>query len=45
MYQAERRRERHAQADLIQAVAVGYGGCKSKEGGRAMEKVVKALRG
>lgn len=44
MYRAEQRRQRHAQADLIQAVATGYAGCKGKGGPKAMQKVLAALR-
>jgi hypothetical protein len=44
MHRAERRRDRHAQADLIEAIAIGYGGCKGKEGPRAMERMLQALR-
>lgn len=44
MYRAEQRRERHAQADLIQAIAIGYGGCKGDKGPRAMKEALAALR-
>lgn len=43
-YRAELRRQARAKADLIEAVATGYGGCKSKDGVQAMERVIDALR-
>lgn len=44
LYRAELRRERRNQARLIESVAMGYGGCQSKDGHRAMERAMAALR-
>lgn len=41
---AAMRRECRRQADLIQAVAIGYGGCKSKQGAKAMQSAMQSLR-
>lgn len=41
---ATRRRLARAKADLIDAVAFGYAGCKSKEGANATERLCAALR-
>jgi hypothetical protein len=44
LYAAEQRRLRRAKADAMEAVAAGYGGCKSKEGSDAMTRMLAALR-
>jgi len=44
LHDAEQRRRRRFKADLIEAVATGYAGCKSKESGSAAERLVEALR-
>lgn len=41
---AAMRRDRRQQADLIQAVAIAYGGCKSSKGSKAMQQCIQALR-
>jgi hypothetical protein len=44
LYHAELRRTRRAKADLTEAVAFGYGGCQSKQGADAMDRLLHALR-
>ena len=44
LYAAEQRRRARARADLIEAVAMGYGGCQSRDGARAMQRLIDALR-
>lgn len=44
LYGAELRRRARAKADVIEAVSAGYAGCKSKEGSRATQKLIAALR-
>lgn len=41
---AEQRRQRRFKADLIEAVASGYGGCRGKKGPRAMQQMLDLLR-
>ncbi len=38
------RRRELQQADLIEAVANGYGGCQSKDGLKQMQAMVEAMR-
>lgn len=44
LYGAELRRAQRAKADLIEAVASGYAGCRTKEGATAMDRMLHALR-
>lgn len=44
LYGAEVRRTERAKADLIEAVAIGYAGCRSEEGNQAMDRMLHALR-
>lgn len=44
LYHAELRRRAHAKANLAEAVAFGYGGCKSDEGVKALDRYLGALR-
>lgn len=44
IFAAAERRRAHAKADLIEAVAFGYGGCQGKDGHRAMERMIDTLR-
>lgn len=44
LYHAELRRRAHAKADMAEAVAFGYGGCKSDEGVKALDRYLGALR-
>lgn len=44
LYAASLRRTQRARADLMEAVAFGYSGCKSKEGAQAMDRMLHALR-
>jgi len=41
---AEQRRQRRFKADLIEAVASGYGGCRGKKGPHAMQRFINWLR-
>lgn len=43
-FDAEQRRQRHAQADVAEAVAIGYSSMKSKDGPRALEAFLHAAR-
>lgn len=43
-YDAEQRRLRHAQADLIDAVSIGYAGCRSDKGIHAKQRIIETLR-
>lgn len=43
-YRCELQRQNHAQARIIEAVASGYGGCKSEKGDQAMQRIIDALR-
>ena len=44
LYHAELRRRAHAKANLAEAVAFGYGGCKSDEGVKALDRYLDSLR-
>lgn len=41
---AARRDERRRKAELIEAVALAYGGCKSKEGAQSTARLIDSLR-
>lgn len=44
IYRAQLRHEARWKADVIEAVAFGYGGVRSKDGPRAMQQMIDALR-
>lgn len=44
VYNGEQRRDRHARADLIDAIAAAYGGCRSDKGQRARSDLLRLLR-
>lgn len=44
LHRAELRRRARAKADLAEAVAFGYGGCKSDKGVDALQRLLDALR-
>lgn len=44
LYRAELRRRAGIKADLTEAVAFGYGGCKTDKGSDALERFLDSLR-
>jgi hypothetical protein len=44
LHAAAQRRQRRFKSDLIEAIGVGYAGCKSKDGGKAAQRLVELLR-
>jgi len=44
LHDAEKRRDRHARADLIDAIAAAYGGCRSDEGLESRRELLRLLR-
>lgn len=44
LYAAELRRRDALKADTAEAVAMGYAACKSEDGSRGLQNMVKALR-
>jgi len=43
-YDAEQRRQNRAKADIVEAVATGYAGCKTDKGVNAMQRLIQLLR-
>lgn len=43
LYDRALARERHASAEMIHAVAMGYSGCKSKDGAKALNRAIEEL--
>lgn len=43
-YDAEQRRQNRAKADIVEAVASGYAGCKTAKGSKAMKRLIELLR-
>lgn len=44
VYDADQRRSRHARADLIDAIAAAYGGCRSDKGLAERRDLLRVLR-
>ena len=44
LHDAEKRRDRHARADLIDAIAAAYGGCRSDKGLQSRRELLRLLR-
>ena len=43
-YFAEQRRTARVQADMAEAFATGYGGCKTDEGAAALQRFIESRR-